>query len=179
MPAYSSLIRLNDPAGRAVRPLRLEPDAAALERLAAEFGLLGLRKVRLEGTLVPEGRRDWRLEARLGATVVQPCVATLAPVTTRIDEDVARRFVEGYVPPQEDEAEVPEDDSVEPLPDVLDLGALLAEALALALPLYPRAPGAEPGDVQAAPPGVAPLTDESVRPFAALKALRDRQDGEG
>ena len=28
------------------------------------------------------GARDWRLVAELGATVVQPCVVTLAPVTT-------------------------------------------------------------------------------------------------
>ena len=32
---------------------------------------------------------------------------------------------------------MPEDDAIEPLPETLDLGEVLAEALALALPAYP------------------------------------------
>jgi uncharacterized metal-binding protein YceD (DUF177 family) len=172
MSADSPLIRLTDAAGRVERALLLEPGAEALETLARDLGLLGLRKVRLAGRLVPRGRRDWRLEARLGATVVQPCVVTLAPVTTRIDEAVQRTYSADYVEPEGDEAEVPDDDSLEPLPEVLDLSALLAEALALALPLYPRAPGVELGQVLVSPPGVEPLTDEAARPFAGLKSLR-------
>jgi uncharacterized metal-binding protein YceD (DUF177 family) len=177
MPPDRALIRLNDPAGRTAREVRLEPAPEQLAALAADLGLLGVRKVRLEGRLTPEGRRDWRLDARLGATVVQPCVVTLAPVTTRLDEPVTRRYVEAYVEPKADEMEMPEDDTAEPLPDTLDLAALLAEALALGLPLYPRAPDAELGDTRAAPPGVEPLTDEATRPFAALKALREPPDG--
>ncbi len=80
--------------------------------------------------------RDWRLEAKLGATVVQPCVVTAEPVTTRIDDPVTRRYLAQMPEPQGDEVEMPEDDSAEPLPDVLDLSAVMAEALALALPLY-------------------------------------------
>jgi hypothetical protein len=44
-----------------------------------------VRKLRFIGTLEPEGAQDWRLTADLGATVVQPCVVTLAPVTTRLE----------------------------------------------------------------------------------------------
>jgi uncharacterized metal-binding protein YceD (DUF177 family) len=159
------------------RAFELVPDAAARERLAAELGLLGLRKLRLTGRLVPEGKRDWRLEASLGATVVQPCVVTAEPVTTRLDEPVARRYLAVMPEPEGEEVEMPEDDSAEPLPAALDLFAVLAEALALALPQYPRAAGAELGEAVFAAPGVAPMTDEEARPLAGLAALRDRLKG--
>jgi uncharacterized metal-binding protein YceD (DUF177 family) len=150
------------------------PDAAALAALAPLVGAQTLRAVTLEGEFRPTGRHDVVLEARLRATAVQPCGITLAPVTTRIDAPVQRRYLSEMPEPEGDEVEMPEDDSAEPLPAVIDLADVLAEALTLALPLYPRAPGAELGAVQAAAPGVEPLTDEKVRPFAGLGALRDR-----
>jgi uncharacterized metal-binding protein YceD (DUF177 family) len=153
------------------------PDAAARAGLAKELGLQALRKLRFTGRLIPEGRRDWRLEAALGATVVQDCVVTAEPVTTRIDEPVLRRYLEEMPEPDADEVEIPEDDSAEPLPVTLALGAVMAEALALALPIYPRAPGAEFGQARFAAPGTAPLTDNEVRPLAGLAALRDKLKG--
>ena len=42
---------------------------------------------------------------------------------------------------------------MEPLPQALDLGEVMVEALALALPPYPRAPGVELGEVVATEPG--------------------------
>ncbi len=48
------------------------------------------------------------------------------------------------------------------------------EALTLALPLYPRADGADLGEPVFTEPGKRPLTDEDARPFAGLKDLRDR-----
>lgn len=164
-------------------PVLWVPDAAARAEIAAALDLLGLRKLRLAGALHPEGARDWRLEATLGATVVQPCVVTLAPVTTRIDAPVLRRYLAappgpGPADPEAGgEVEMPEDDSIEALPDRLDLGAVLVEALALALPDYPRAEGAGIGAVQVAEPGVTPMTDEAAKPLAGLAALRDRIAG--
>lgn len=154
---------------------RLEPDANARALLARELDILGLKKLRFEGEVMPEGNSDWHLKARIGATVVQACVSTLAPVTTRIEEDVERRYVAAFDEPEGGiEVEMPEDDSIEPLPVTLDLAGVMAEALALALPAYPRADGAESGDTQVAAPGVAPLTDEDVKPFAGLASLRDK-----
>lgn len=155
-------------------PVHLEPDAAGRAAVAADLGIPAVRKLRLEGRLVPEGRADWRLEARLGATVVQDCVVTLAPVSTRIEEEVARRYVEGLPEPGEGEHEMG-DDEAEPLPASLDLGAVLVEALALALPAFPRAEGVELPETVAAPPGAEPMTEERARPFAGLsEALRPK-----
>ncbi len=169
--------------------IRLEPGPKTLQRLAAELQLLGLRKLRLEGRLEPEGGgRDWRLTGHLGATVVQPCTVTLEPVTTRLEEPVTRRFVEGWEAPEPGtETEMPEDDSTEPLSREIDLAAVLTEALALALPLYPRADAASFAPVAVAEPGQTPMTDEDAKPFAGLAALRaqlteardDKEDDQG
>ena len=149
----------------------LAPEAPARAALATEFGLLALRKLRFAGSLVAEGKRDWALKATLGATVVQPCVVTAEPVTTRIDDPVTRRFLANMPQPEGDEAEIPDDDTLEPLPEILDLATLMAEALALALPLYPRAPGAAPARRYAGRPDRSPARRARA---AARRARRQR-----
>lgn len=159
----------------------IEPDAAQRQEIGALLELLVLRKLRFKGTMAPAGKRDWALNASLGATVVQPCVVTLAPVTTRIDDTVTRLYLSRISEAEEgSETEMPEDDSVEPVPETLDLVEVMTEALALSLPLYPKAEGAVIETGNFAPPGVAPMTDEETKPFAGLAALRDKlaKDGE-
>jgi uncharacterized metal-binding protein YceD (DUF177 family) len=170
----AEILALNRLPRGAPHELLYAPAPESLPALAAELGLGGLRKLRLTGRLVPEGARDWRLEGALGATVTQACVITAEPVTTRLDEPVLRRYVADMPAPEAEEMEMPEDDSLEPLPDRLDLRALTLEALALALPQYPRAPGAALGSAVFAAPGVAPMTDEDAKPLAGLAALKAR-----
>ena len=154
----------------------LLPDADWRADLAQALDLQALRKLRLSVSVSPtEG--GLMLTGHLGATVVQPCVVTLAPVTTRIEVPVSRTYLAEMPEPEGEEVEMPEDDSLEPLGEVLDLGALLAEALALNLPLYPRADGAELGAAQFAEDGVEPLTDEDVKPFAGLQGLKSKLGG--
>ncbi|WP_135505644.1 YceD family protein [Roseovarius aestuariivivens] len=155
------------------------PDEMSLARIAKELNLLDLRKLRFTGHILPEGTADWRVEAELGATVVQPCVITLEPVTTRVEEQVTRRFLRD-VPaplPETDEVEMPEDDTIEPLGEVIDLHAVMQEALALALPPYPKRSDAELEKTDFAPPGATPLRDEDVKPFASLAALKRKLEG--
>lgn len=162
----------------AKKPTRFDirPDAAARAALMADLDLLAIRDMRLVGEMTPAARRDWRLDARLTADVDQTCVVTLAPVPARIDAPVARRYVAEWAPPTGEEVEMT-DDAEEPLPEILDLDLVLAEALAIALPDYPRAPGAALDTAAAAPVGAVPLTDDAVKPFAALQALKDRMEG--
>lgn len=155
------------------KPTRFDydPDAATRAALAADLDLLALRRLRLQGEITPKGRDELLLTARLTAEGDQACVVTLAPVPARIEEEVRRRYVAGLTDPDGDEVEMPEDDTVDPMPEVIDLAAIAAEALALALPLYPRTPGAELGETVHAATGVAPLTDADLKPFAGLAAL--------
>ena len=157
-------------------PISLQPDGQWLAQATEALALLGLRKVRLEGQIAPDDRAaGWRLTAQLGATVVQPCVRSLAPVRTRLELPVLRRYLKDLPSAEAEEAEIPEDDSLEPLVARIDLGALMLEEISLALPAFPRADDAEPAThaVQAAPPGVTPLSGDDLKPFAALQALRE------
>lgn len=152
----------------------LRPDADQRTAMAAELGLLALHAFRFAGEVVPVGRQDFTLRARLEARLDQACIVTLAPVPAQIEEEVERRYLHDYVLPEAEEVEMPEDDSLEPLPEVIDVGAVAMEALALALPLYPRSPGAALGEATFPPPDAEPLADEAVKPFASLAALRDK-----
>ena len=172
-------LRLTDSARRRETPFEFVPDAEARAALARRLDVPGIRKLRLTGTLTPRGKADWDLDAELGATVIQDCVVTLTPVTTRIDEPVTRRFrADPGLPDGPGEVEMPEDDTIEPLPDTLDLSDVAAEALALALPEWPRAEGVEMGPANFAGPGIRPMTDEDARPFAGLAALKGALGGE-
>ncbi|MBE9638156.1 YceD family protein [Salipiger mangrovisoli] len=154
----------------------LRPEAEERAALAAELGLLGLRKARLAGELVPEAGGAYRLTADLGATVVQACVVTLDPVTTRIDEEISLLFRPAQqidAPDPGSEVEVPEEEE-EPLPDVIDLRKVLAEALSLALPPYPRSAAAEELAEAAPEESEAELSESRPNPFAGLAGLRDK-----
>ena len=173
------LIRMSDLKHRQPTTVALEPDVAGRQAVAQDLGILAVRKLRLTGTLTPIGKRDWQLDASLGATVVQACIISLAPVTTRIEEPVTRRYIADLAQPGPGEVEMPDDDTMEPLPIDLDLGTVMIEALVLALPPYPRAPGAEIGELTVTEPGAIPLSSAEVKPFASLATLRDNLQTKG
>lgn len=166
---------------RLVKPVAfdLRPDEKLRSEIAARLDLLGLRKLGFTGSVAPAAAQDVKLDATLGATVVQPCVVTGEPVTTRIDVPVLRLYLAQMDDPEGDEVEMPEDDSAEPLPASINLVAVMEEALVLALPDWPRADGVEPVDLTVTEPGVAPMTEEDTKPFAGLKSLRDKLTDSG
>jgi uncharacterized metal-binding protein YceD (DUF177 family) len=168
------IVRLSDPGTRGSVTVAITPDGAARAAIARHLGIPDVRKLRFEGRLIPAGKRDWTLDAMLGATVVQDCVVTLAPVVTRIDEPVIRRYLADLPDPGPGETEMPDDDTVESLPATLDLCAVMIEALSLALPPFPRAPGADLGELTVTEPGAEPLAAGAIRPFAGLATLRDQ-----
>ena len=170
--AKTTVLRLADLPTRKDTQINYIPDAEAMKLLATEMDLSALRKMRLEGTLQPLGNKDCQLQARLGATVVQPCVVTLEPVTTRIEETIFRQYLSGWEAPTDAEAEMDGDDTSEPLPEALDLAEIAAEVLALAVPRYPRAEGATLGQTDFTESGIEPMTDEDVKPFAGLASLK-------
>ncbi len=166
------IIRFADLPNRKRSHFTIEPDAAGRRALADTLGLQSIRKIRFDGALIPMGKRDWRIEAKLGATIVQSCIVSLEPVTTRIDEDITRSYVTELDIPDDTEVEMSEDDTTDPLPAVLDLVDVMAEALVLTMPAYPRTKGAKLATVGVTEPGKDLMTDEDARPFAGLKALR-------
>jgi uncharacterized metal-binding protein YceD (DUF177 family) len=150
----------------------IAPTEAERPALARLLGAQAVRKLGFAGRLTPLPKGGWQLDAELGATVVQTCVVTLEPVTTRVDQPVRRRLLPEAAARAAELVIAPdEDDEVEPLGERIDLGLVAIEALALALPAYPRKPGASLG------PAFAGAGDEDEpKPFAALAALRGKRD---
>lgn len=162
------------------KPTRFDLRNSAAERaaIAEDLGLLGLSRLLFKGEIRATGTRDFLLEARLEAEFVQPCSLTLAPVPGKIAEDVRRHYSVNWEEPEAEEYEIPEDDSIEPLPEVIDIGTVVIEALSLSLPLYPRAEGVNLGKLVAAPEGAEEIADEKLKPFAGLAALKAKLSGE-
>ena len=161
-------------AGRSSTHVKFAPDAAARKAIAAALDLLDLPQFLFDGDIRPSGKRDLVLAGKLTALAVQPCSITLEPVRTRIEQPVLRQYLADFKVPDGDEVEIPEDDTLEPLGEFIDAAQVAIEALALALPLYPRAPGVDLGTLVATPPGSAPLQDEDLKPFAGLAKLIDK-----
>ncbi|RMD46801.1 MAG: DUF177 domain-containing protein [Alphaproteobacteria bacterium] len=185
-PPFRHAIPVAALARSGARDVVVVPPPEALAAIRAALGLRGLRRVRLAGRLEPEGLVGWRFRGTLGASVTQSCVITLAPVATRIDVPVQRRWLAGLPEPGPGETEMPEDADTDPLGHEIDLGAVLVEALSLALPDYPRAPGARFEGAEFGPSGAeaaaeAPAEDAAPtrRPFAELgRLLAERGSGE-
>ena len=180
MPEFTTpdaIIRRSDLNGQKPQPFDLQANETDCALMATALSVNGLRKLRLTGTLSATGPLEWVLQGTLGATVQQECVVTLAPVVTRIDTKILRRFVpQDQLIPWEagEEAELISnpDDSLEPLPESFELMEILQEALALEIPEYPRAAGAALGSVKSSPAGKTAVPEDPPKPFAELAALR-------
>ncbi|MDF3413917.1 DUF177 domain-containing protein [Sulfitobacter sp. M57] len=179
LPPSETAIRVSELSQTVENTFELRPEGEELKEIGAELGFSSLRKLSFNGRIAPLAGTDWTLTARLGATVVQPCVVTLEPVTTRIDVDVTRHFISTFAYPDEPEVEMPEDDTCEPLGSWIDPGIVMLEALALAAPDYPRKDNAELGQMVYTKPGEAPMTDEDARPFAGLADLKSKLEKGG
>ena len=170
----STALRVADLSQNHPTTFDIQPDIAMLTALAQELGLRGLRKVKFAGKIEAKDRRDWLLTATLGATVLQNCVISLDPITTRIDMPIKRYFVAGAMTSDEPEVEMPSDDNAEQLESHIAPYAVMSEALALAVPQYPRKESIELGEAVYTEPGQEPMRDEDTRPFAGLADLHNQ-----
>lgn len=152
----------------------LRPDPAQSAAIAAYLGALGLSKVRLDARLTYQRDGSVALSGTIGASLTQACVVTFNPVKTRIDEPVERLYRRDIDTPEEDHQMGEDEDGVDPLGTRIDLGAVLVEEIALAMPAFPRAEGAELEERHFTEPGNTPMSDDDAKPFAGLAALRDK-----
>ena len=153
---------------------KLAWDADALERFENDLDLRQLRKFAATISVEKTGKKDWRATGKVGATVVQACVATTKDVTTRIDETFERLYMADFdAYDVETRSETHLEENLEPLSAQLDLEALALEVLALHLPDYPRADDAETIRAISTPKGAEPIED-TAKPFASLAQLKDK-----
>lgn len=170
---WTQPLRPAELASRKPTHFDISPDAGTRTRIAQWADISALKGLHMKGTMTPVGRTDWALKATFTATVVQPCVVTLAPVTTKLHETVERRYVAGLAEPDAAEMEMSEDTSIERLPPVIDLAAIALETLELAMPGYPRA-----DDAAIEEPDHEPEITDTKKPFAALGDLLQKKPQE-
>lgn len=158
-------------------PFLFVPRRRAAAAMAADIGAIEIKKLRFEGVVVSTGTSSWQLTGQLGATVIQECVVSLAPVKTRLDAKVVRNFTtEAAAGTTRSYAPVPELD-IEVVARLIDLAAVAREALLLELPTYPKIEGAE-AKMSKFPGGTGPeFHEDGRRPFASLSELRNRLFG--
>lgn len=147
----------------------LVADEAERQAVAERLGLETLDRLDAHATLY-RTKDVVRAEGRLAAALDQRCVVTGEPVAAHVDEPFEILFMpEPQVARSEEEIELAATDCDVVFHDggTIDLGAAIADTLALCLDPYPRSAGAEAALKEA---GV--LDESAAGPFAALAHLK-------
>ena len=132
-----------DTLGNGAVDIDIAVDSEERAALARRFALVALDSLSAD-VRVKRGGRDGEIyvTGKFSADVVQRCVVTLDPVTIHLAGSFTHSYcVPGHVPTVV-EVDPEGEDSPEPLVEEwIDIGAVVAEQLALNLDPYPRAPG--------------------------------------
>lgn len=142
LPEFSHVLRAHE-IGGTVKRVALAANDGERAALATRFGLLTLD--RLTATLDVKREAAWiKVSGEIRGQGAQACVASGDPVPFSVREPLSLKLGEA---PAAGELELASEDlDVEPLDgDIVDLGEITAQALALALDPYPRRPGSVPG----------------------------------
>ncbi|WP_313444013.1 DUF177 domain-containing protein [Brevundimonas sp.] len=164
---YSETVRVNQIGAGLNRTL--EPDADTCKRIARALDLQGLEDFVVEFDVKPTPSTiEWTLKGRITAHAVQSCGLTLEPLPVDVDRRFSIQLVEAR-PEETDEIEVTlDEEDADVIEDgKIDLGQYAVEQLVLSLDPFPRKPGAE---------FVQPEEPKEISPFAALKALKPKDD---
>lgn len=149
--------------------LDLVADASEKDAIAGRLGLDRIERLEAHASLSRDGDRV-RARGRLRAALDQRCVVTGEPVPAHIDEPFDIIFApEPQVESADAEIELGEEDCEMVFHDgaSIDLGAAIADTLALGLDPYPRSASAE-----AVLKDAGVLSEDEAGPFAALAQLK-------
>lgn len=169
------------------RTVHVRADDGERAAVADRLGLPAIASIDGVITVRPSLGREIVVEGTIRAEVRQTCVVTGNPLDQALEFSIRRVFADAADIDTRhilDEDEIdPDEDEREPVLDgIIDVGEVVTEELALELPPYPRTPGADFVEVEAAPrdpnaaANEAPARGESGRenPFAALASLKKR-----
>ena len=150
--------------------LTLAPNKEIRAELARQAGVLAVPELLAKLKVSPDGHGGAEVEGRLEATVRQICIVSLDPFDNKVSEPIELRFAPASVArPAGGTIDVGLENPPDPLVDgAIDLAAVVAEYLTLAIDPYPRKPGAV-----FKPPKQS--RDKGESPFAALKKLKPRR----
>ncbi len=156
------------------RRFEIEAEESERRALAGALGIEDVTALKAELYVRSLGAAAVGVKGTLTASVVQTDVVTLEPLPQVVEEEIdlilvpAERASEIGGPQPDRLGEAAERDTYEN--DRIDLGAIVAEHLALGLDPYPRAPGSAFSDhVEGAPAA-------KTSPFAALASLKRKPE---
>ncbi|SIP95465.1 Uncharacterized metal-binding protein YceD, DUF177 family [Rhizobium sp. RU20A] len=162
--------------------ISLKADEKERAALAGFWEIEAVEKLEASLQLTRWKRDGVKMKGEVRARIVQACVLTLEPVVSDIREEVEVIFV----PEGSKLARIPANDSGEMIldpdgPDMpelftgdsIDVGAAVAEQVALAIDPYPRKPGASFGERIES----TVADDKKPNPFAVLQGLKAKDKG--
>ena len=172
---------MTDPFAQALRidtirdgeRLDVAADEAARGAISERLGLTRLDRLEAHVVLERDGS-NILAKGRVLASLDQSCVITGEPVAAHVDEPFEVKFIpEPAVATPDEEIELAADDCDTMFHDgaTIDLGAAVADSLALALDPYPRSTAAEAALKEA---GV--MSEAEASPFAVLAKLKRGDD---
>lgn len=159
--------------------LILRPDEETRARIARFAGLKALPAFKVEMLLKPRHDGSIFVTGNLKADVEPICVVTLEPFSDHVSEDIEATFApEDVIARLIEKLAVEDDEDSEGTPELpdpivngaIDPAALAVEFLILGLDPYPRKPGVDFPELK--------VGEETISPFAALKALKPQDKGE-
>lgn len=153
----------------------LTADEQERDSIRDRLALRSLKQLEAHATLAREGSKV-RARGRIRASLEQSCIATGDPVAEHIDEPFEVIFVpEPSESRPDEEIELAGEDCDMIFFDgsSIDLGAAIADTLALSMNPYPRSAGAD-----AALKDAGVMSEEQASPFAVLAKLRKGSDGD-
>lgn len=179
----SRVIAFNEGAGGQC-PFRIEASEAECERLARWLDVEAVSELRAQGVMERrQGAVDLVVQGRIVVRIVQRCVVTLEPIEQHLDFAFERQYSArlrdewGMYGAESDEIflDLEEGPVVDPLPDGgIDVGAVVAEEMALYIDPFPRAPAVlargegDGNDGAGTSSGKADAGEAGARPFAGL-----------
>jgi uncharacterized metal-binding protein YceD (DUF177 family) len=158
--------------GSTPRSVSITADTLECAAVAKRFGLVSIASLSMTAILVARAA-GIDASGTIKAQVTQSCVATGEPLSATVDEPFHILFTALDIANEADEIEVSHEacDEMDHDGNAVDLGEAASQTLALALNPFPRAANAWEILSKA---GVAKQGEESVGPFAALKALKNQ-----
>lgn len=120
--------------------VRIVADATECAAVAVRLLLPAIASLDCRWALHREPKGAIRAEGVLQAEITQECVVSLEPFAASVAEIFTVRFVVAGRESQSDDPDEPDELTYDGA--TLDIGEAAVEQLALALPLYPRKPGA-------------------------------------
>lgn len=173
---FSRVVRV-DAIPREGQVVTIEANPAERERLASFYQLPAITALTATLRVEPRGQGGARVTGAIHGEVTQTCIVSLDPFPATVDDEVDVRFApqttvnSGSAATHEAQTfSLADEDEPDPVIDgTIDLGALVAEFLALGLDPYPRKPGVVFDDERT-------NSEPTDSPFAAL--LQRNRPGE-